>query len=94
MPRIQPVALLVEDDDLVSKSIQSLLERNQIKVISAADGQEALDLVDRTDFDIVRNHDSSQAVNPILNRISRRNQRCLAQTAFDSFNVGRLCCHE
>ena len=53
MPRFQPVALLVEDDDLVSRSIQSLLERHRIKVVRAADGQEALDLIDRTDFDIV-----------------------------------------
>ena len=53
MSRYQPVALLVEDDELVSRSIQSLLERHQIQVVTATDGQEALDLVDRTDFDIV-----------------------------------------
>ena len=53
MPRLQPVALLVEDDELVSRSIGSLLERHQIQVVTAADGQEALDLIDRTDFDIV-----------------------------------------
>lgn len=53
MSRLQPVALLVEDDALVSRSIGSLLERHQIQVVTAADGQEALDLIDRTDFDIV-----------------------------------------
>ena len=53
MPRLQPVALLVEDDELVSRSIRSLLERNQIQVVAATDGQEALDLIDRTEFDIV-----------------------------------------
>jgi DNA-binding response OmpR family regulator len=53
MSRLQPVALLVEDDELVSRSIGSLLERNQIRVVSATDGQEALDLIDRTDFDLV-----------------------------------------
>ena len=53
MSRYQPVALLVEDDELVSRSIRSLLERHQIKVVTATDGQQALDLVDRTDFDIV-----------------------------------------
>ena len=53
MSRFQPVALLVEDDELVSRSIQRLLERHQIKVVTATDGQEALDLVDRTNFDIV-----------------------------------------
>jgi DNA-binding response OmpR family regulator len=53
MSRFQPVALLVEDDELVSRSIRSLLERNQIEVYTAADGQEALDLVDRARFDIV-----------------------------------------
>ena len=47
------MALLVEDDELVSRSIGSLLERNQIKVVVAADGREALELVDRTDFDVV-----------------------------------------
>ena len=47
------MALLVEDDALVSRSIGSLLERNQIKVVVAADGREALELVDRTDFDVV-----------------------------------------
>lgn len=53
MSRLQPVALLVEDDELVSRSIRSLLERNRIEVYTAADGQEALDLVDRARFDIV-----------------------------------------
>ena len=53
MSRYQPVALLVEDDELVLRSIQSLLERHQIRVVTATDGQQALDLVDRTDFDIV-----------------------------------------
>lgn len=53
MSRIQPVVLLVEDDDLVSKSIRALLERNQVKVICARDGQQALDLLDRTQFDLV-----------------------------------------
>ena len=53
MSRLQPVALLVEDDELVSLSIRSLLERNQIQVVLATDGQQALDLVDRTEFDIV-----------------------------------------
>jgi DNA-binding response OmpR family regulator len=47
------MALLVEDDALVSRSIGSLLERNQIQVVVAADGQQALELVDRTDFDVV-----------------------------------------
>jgi len=53
MSRLHPVALLVEDDELVSRSIRRLLERNQIQVVAATDGQEALDLIDRTDFDIV-----------------------------------------
>jgi chemosensory pili system protein ChpA (sensor histidine kinase/response regulator) len=53
MPRLQPVALLVEDDELVARSIRSLLERNRIQVVSATDGQEALDLLDRTRVDIV-----------------------------------------
>jgi DNA-binding response OmpR family regulator len=53
MPRLQPVALLVEDDELVSRSISSLLERNQVQVVTATDGQEALDLIDRRHFDLV-----------------------------------------
>jgi chemosensory pili system protein ChpA (sensor histidine kinase/response regulator) len=53
MSLTQPVALLVEDDELVSRSVGTLLERNQFRVVSAADGKEALELVDRFDFDVV-----------------------------------------
>lgn len=53
MSRIQPVALLVEDDELVSRSVGALLERNRIRVVSASDGKEALELVDRFEFDVV-----------------------------------------
>jgi len=53
MPRVQPVALVIEDDELVSLSICTLLERHQLKVVTARDGKEALELVDRFDFDLV-----------------------------------------
>lgn len=53
MSRNQPVVLLVEDDELVSRSVGTLLERNQCRVVCAADGREALELVDRFEFDLV-----------------------------------------
>ena len=53
MSRTQPVVLLVEDDELVSRSVGTLLERNQMRVVCAADGREALELVDRFEFDLV-----------------------------------------
>ena len=53
MSRTQPVVLLVEDDELVSRSVATLLERNQIRVVGATDGKQALELVDRFEFDLV-----------------------------------------
>ena len=53
MSRIQPVALVIEDDELVSLTIRNLLERHQVKVVTASDGREALELVDRIEFDLI-----------------------------------------
>ena len=40
MPRLQPLALVIEDDELVSLSIRRLLEHHQLKVVTASDGRE------------------------------------------------------
>jgi twitching motility two-component system response regulator PilH len=53
MPPIQPVVLIIEDDELVSLSLRTLLERHQFKVVTASDGKEALELFDRFTFDLV-----------------------------------------
>ena len=53
MPRLQPLALVIEDDELVSLSIRRLLEHHQLKVVTASDGREALELVDRIEFDLI-----------------------------------------
>ena len=53
MPRLQPVVLVIEDDELVSLSLRSLLERHRIKVVVTSDGHEALELVDRIQFDLI-----------------------------------------
>jgi DNA-binding response OmpR family regulator len=53
MSRLQPVALVIEDDELVSLSIRRLLERHQVKVVTAGNGHEALELVDRIGFDLI-----------------------------------------
>jgi DNA-binding response OmpR family regulator len=53
MSRLQPVALVIEDDELVSLSIRRLLERHQVKVVTTGNGHEALELVDRIGFDLI-----------------------------------------
>ncbi len=53
MSRIQPVVLIVEDDEFISGKISAVLEHNQIRVACAADGRQALDFLDREDFDVV-----------------------------------------
>lgn len=45
--------LIVDDDLFVLESLKSLLENNSINVTTALDAEEALDLCEERDFDII-----------------------------------------
>lgn len=49
----QPTILLVEDEELLREGIQEILEANGFKVISAADGVEALECLARESVSLV-----------------------------------------
>lgn len=49
MPRV----LIAEDDDLVRNLLRAIAERNGCEAATAADGAEALDLLQRSEFELI-----------------------------------------
>jgi two-component system, OmpR family, response regulator len=50
---MQPLVMVVDDEDKVRHYLSRLLEKRGFSVSTAADGQAALDLLEQMDFDIV-----------------------------------------
>jgi DNA-binding response OmpR family regulator len=50
---MQPLVMVVDDEDKVRRYLSRLLEKRGFRIFAAADGQTALDMLDQTDFDIV-----------------------------------------
>ncbi len=48
-----PDILIIEDNDVTIKSIEHLLEKEGCNVVTAANGKEAVRLLDQFDFDLV-----------------------------------------
>jgi CheY-like chemotaxis protein len=48
-----PRALVVDDDPAIRRLVQKLLEREKFDVEGAKDGQEAVDILQTADFDVI-----------------------------------------